>query len=67
MGTILDDVEANKTEIIQMLKFGGVIRVKIDWKCNLDKPLIECQPLYSFGRLDVPFKEDTFSKGFNFR
>ncbi|CAF1346270.1 unnamed protein product [Adineta ricciae] len=67
VGTILDDVEDNKTEITQMLKFGGVIRVKIDWKCNLDKPLHECQPKYSFGRLDVPFKEDSFSKGFNFR
>jgi hypothetical protein len=50
-----------------MLKYGGVIRVQIDWICNLDKPLDRCLPHYSFGRLDRPFKEQSFSQGFNFR
>jgi hypothetical protein len=64
---ILDIVEQNNTEKELMLKLGGVIRVKIDWNCNLDKSLNRCQPEYSFGRLDAPFKEESFSHGFNFR
>jgi hypothetical protein len=67
VGTILDMVEPDLTEQTLMLKFGGVIRVKIDWKCNLDWPLEKCLPEYTFGRLDAPFKEESFSQGFNFR
>jgi hypothetical protein len=65
VGTILDMVEEDQEEQTQMLTLGGVIRVKIDWKCNLDKPLDECLPEYSFGRLDAP--REPFSQGFNFR
>jgi hypothetical protein len=50
-----------------MLKLGGVIRIKIDWNCNLDKALNYCQPEYSFRRLDAKYKEESFSHGFNFR
>lgn len=64
---ILDIIEPNVTEQTLMLKLGGVIRVKIDWNCNLDKSLNRCQPEYSFGRLDAAFKEPSFSHGFNFR
>jgi len=64
---ILDLVETNLTEQFLMLKLGGVIRVKIDWNCDLDKSLNLCTPIYSFGRLDAPFKNETFSQGFNFR
>lgn len=64
---ILDIVETNITEQDLMLQLGGVIRVKIDWNCNLDKSLNRCEPVYSFGRLDAPFKEPSFSHGFNFR
>jgi hypothetical protein len=64
---ILDIVEKNRTEQELMLKLGGVIRVKIDWNCNLDKSLNRCEPEYSFGRLDAQFKEESFSHGFNFR
>ncbi len=67
VGTLLDIVEPDRTEQDLMLKLGGVIRVKIDWKCNLDKPLDRCIPDYSFGRLDAPFKNESFSHGFNFR
>ena len=65
--TLMGLVETNETEQMLMLTSGGVIRVKIDWKCNLDKPLDRCQPEYSFGRLDDQYKEESFSKGFNFR
>jgi hypothetical protein len=67
VGTILDMVEEDQEEQTQMLTLGGVIRIKIDWICNLDKTLDECLPEYSFGRLDAPFKEENFSQGFNFR
>lgn len=67
VGTILDLVEVDPEERNKMLTLGGVIRVKIDWKCNLDKPLNQCLPEYSFGRLDAPYKEESFSPGFNFR
>lgn len=67
VGTILDLVEDDHDERLKMLTSGGVIRVKIDWKCNLDQPLNRCAPEYSFGRLDGPFKEESFSPGFNFR
>ena len=67
VGTILDIVEPDLEEQKLMLKLGGVIRIKIDWKCNLDRSLDYCLPEYSFGRLDGPFKEESFSRGFNFR
>ena len=67
VGTILDIVEPEPEERTKMLTFGGVIRVKIDWKCNLDKPTNNCMPDYSFGRLDARFREESFSQGFNFR
>jgi hypothetical protein len=67
VGDILDIVEHNRTEKYLMLKLGGVIRVKIHWNCNLDKPLKHCQPEYSFGRPYASFKEKSFLHGFNFR
>jgi hypothetical protein len=67
VGTILGIVEPDFEEQNLMLTFGGVIRVKIDWKCNLDKPLDQCSPEYSFKRLDEKIKNEPFSQGFNFR
>ena len=67
VGTLMNMVESDPDEQMKMLTSGGVIRVKIDWICNLDKPLSECLPHYSFGRLDAQYKEETFSQGFNFR
>ncbi|CAF1154766.1 unnamed protein product [Adineta steineri] len=67
VGTILDLVEKDEAEQINILRLGGVIRIKIDWICNLDISLDKCVPVYSFGRLDAPSKEENFSVGFNFR
>ncbi|CAF1370019.1 unnamed protein product [Adineta steineri] len=67
VGTLLDIVESNRTEQYYMLKLGAVIRVKIDWNCNLDKSLDFCLPEYSFTRLDAADKEQSFAHGFNFR
>ncbi|CAF4267151.1 unnamed protein product, partial [Adineta steineri] len=69
VGTLLDIVESNRTEQYYMLKLGAVIRVKIDWNCNLDKSLHFCLPEYSFTRLDwdKSDKEQSYAHGFNFR
>ena len=64
---ILNEAESDLTEQKLMLRFGGVIRVKIDWDCDLDRRISRCKPKYSFARLDTRFSEETFSVGFNFR
>lgn len=67
LGYILSEAEKNITERELMLLYGAVIRVKLDWDCNLDRNIKSCKPIYSFARLDTPFHEETFSIGFNFR
>ena len=67
IGDLLDIVEPDKEEQMLMLKLGGVIRIKIDWMCNLDLGEDQCRPEYSFRRLDSDSSEETFSYGFNFR
>jgi hypothetical protein len=64
---IINEAEQDQSERDLMLLYGGVIRVKIDWDCNLDRRIKYCKPKYSFARLDTPFREETFSVGFNFR
>ncbi|CAF0888182.1 unnamed protein product [Rotaria sp. Silwood1] len=64
---IMSEAEKNTTERNLMLRYGGVISIKIDWDCNLDRNIKLCKPQYSFARLDVPFYEKPFSMGFNFR
>ncbi|CAF0746906.1 unnamed protein product [Rotaria sordida] len=64
---IMNKAEKNITERELILRLGAVIRVKIDWDCNLDRSIKLCKPKYSFARLDTPFSEETFSVGFNFR
>jgi hypothetical protein len=64
---IIDQAEQNATERSLMLQYGGVISIKLDWDCNLDRSIKLCKPKYSFTRLDVPFRENPFSFGFNFR
>ncbi|CAF0837359.1 unnamed protein product [Rotaria sordida] len=64
---IMNEVETNITERNLMLRYGGIVCIKIDWDCNLDRNIKLCKPEYSFARLDVPFHEKPFSAGFNFR
>ena len=61
LGYILNEAEKNFHERQLMLHLGGVIRVKIDWNCNLDRRIEFCKPIYSFTRLDSPFDEEQFS------
>lgn len=64
---IINQAEKDREEREQMQRYGGVIRMKIEWDCNLDRHLRYCKPVYSFARLDVPFRERPFSVGYNFR
>ena len=64
---LLNIVESDNEERYKMLKHGAVLRIKIDWKCNLDLGEEECKPYYSFGRLDSRSRDESFSFGFNFR
>ncbi|XP_058020009.1 P2X purinoceptor 5 isoform X3 [Ahaetulla prasina] len=51
----------------EMASEGGVIGIQIEWDCNLDKKPSECNPCYSFTRLDNQFAEKSVSSGYNFR
>ncbi|XP_024914274.1 P2X purinoceptor 3b [Cynoglossus semilaevis] len=46
---------------------GGVIGIKIGWMCDLDKPDDQCNPSYSFTRLDAMSQKNAVSPGYNFR
>jgi hypothetical protein len=62
---IIKEAEKDSYERELMLHHGGVIRVKLDWDCNLDRHIKLCKPKYSFARLDS--RNESFSIGFNFR
>ncbi|CAF3183133.1 unnamed protein product [Rotaria socialis] len=64
---IVNQAENDSNERDLMLQYGGVIGVKLNWICNLDRNIKMCKPQYSFARLDVPYREKPFSVGFNFR
>ena len=66
LGTILDIVESDPYQQKMILKTGGVILMKIDWYCNLDRSLYYCQPSYSFQRLDH-YESGSFFAGFRER
>uniref|UniRef100_A0A8C0EHR1 P2X purinoceptor n=1 Tax=Bubo bubo TaxID=30461 RepID=A0A8C0EHR1_BUBBB len=51
----------------EMALEGGVIGIQIEWNCDLDKAPSECNPHYSFSRLDNKFAEKSISSGYNFR
>ncbi len=67
IGDLLELVESDEEERYRMLQHGAVVRIKIDWKCNLDLGEEQCRPAYSFGRLDSRYVDEQFSFGFKFR
>lgn len=44
-----------------------MIGIKIGWMCDLDKPDDQCNPSYSFTRLDAMSQKNAVSPGYNFR
>ncbi|XP_061460756.1 P2X purinoceptor 5 isoform X2 [Rhineura floridana] len=55
------------SDFLEMASEGGVIGIQIEWDCDLDKPPSECNPHYSFSRLDNKFTEKSVLSGYNFR
>uniref|UniRef100_A0A671YHP2 P2X purinoceptor n=2 Tax=Sparus aurata TaxID=8175 RepID=A0A671YHP2_SPAAU len=45
---------------------GGSVGVLIEWNCDLDKDASECNPQYSFTRLDMN-QNNSATSGYNFR
>ncbi|XP_036159388.1 P2X purinoceptor 2 isoform X4 [Myotis myotis] len=62
LGFIVERAGENFTELART---GGVIGVVINWDCDLDLPASNCNPKYSFRRLDP--KHTPASSGYNFR
>ncbi|XP_042823753.1 P2X purinoceptor 5 isoform X2 [Panthera tigris] len=64
LGSVVSWTGSNFQEIALQ---GGVIGIQIEWDCDLDKASSECNPRYSFSRLDNKFSENSISSGYNFR
>jgi hypothetical protein len=64
---ILQMIETHPNEYELMFFYGSLIEIKISWKCNLDRHLKYCEPVYEFQRLDVkPYEENPYDPGSNF-
>jgi hypothetical protein len=64
---ILQMIEKNPDVYELMFFYGSLIEIKISWKCNLDRDLKYCEPIYEFERLDVqPYEENPYDPGSNF-
>ena len=64
---ILELIESNPTEYELMFDYGSLIEIKISWKCNLDRSIKYCEPIYEFERLDIqPYDENPYEPGSNF-
>uniref|UniRef100_A0A674DYJ4 Purinergic receptor P2X, ligand-gated ion channel, 3b n=1 Tax=Salmo trutta TaxID=8032 RepID=A0A674DYJ4_SALTR len=64
VGDVIRYAHQNFTMLAQK---GGVIGIKIGWMCDLDKSEDECNPSYSFTRLDAMSEKNSVSPGYNFR
>uniref|UniRef100_A0A4W5NS94 P2X purinoceptor n=1 Tax=Hucho hucho TaxID=62062 RepID=A0A4W5NS94_9TELE len=64
VGDVIRYAHQNFTTLAQK---GGVIGIKIGWMCDLDKSEDECNPSYSFTRLDAMSEKNSVSPGYNFR
>ncbi|XP_078063780.1 P2X purinoceptor 3-like [Mustelus asterias] len=62
-----DIVSAAGEDFNGLTRKGGVLGIRIEWKCNLDWSADNCIPRYSFQRLDKVSQTNTVSQGYNFR
>lgn len=60
-------LSANTLSFTANIWKGGVIGIKIGWVCDLDKSDDQCNPSYSFTRLDAMSQKNNVSPGYNFR
>ncbi|XP_068571547.1 P2X purinoceptor 3a [Cebidichthys violaceus] len=64
---VIDVLTTTGQSVFNLANKGGEIGINIEWKCNLDLDIENCQPKYSFTRLDAPFAKNAISSGYNFR
>ncbi|XP_068178661.1 P2X purinoceptor 3b [Antennarius striatus] len=64
VGDVIRYAQQNFTKLADK---GGVIGIKIGWICDLDKSDDQCNPSYSFTRLDAMSQKNSVSPGYNFR
>ncbi|XP_068583850.1 P2X purinoceptor 3b [Cebidichthys violaceus] len=64
VGDVVRYAQQNFTKLANK---GGVIGIKIGWICDLDKSDDQCNPSYSFTRLDAMSQKNAVSPGYNFR
>ncbi|XP_034087720.1 P2X purinoceptor 3-like [Gymnodraco acuticeps] len=64
VGDVVRYAQQNFTKLANK---GGVIGIKIGWVCDLDKSDDQCNPSYSFTRLDAMSQKNAVSPGYNFR
>uniref|UniRef100_A0A671UXU6 P2X purinoceptor n=1 Tax=Sparus aurata TaxID=8175 RepID=A0A671UXU6_SPAAU len=64
VGDVVRYAQQNFTKLADK---GGVIGIKIGWICDLDKSDDQCNPSYSFTRLDAMSQKTSVSPGYNFR
>ncbi|XP_023253005.1 P2X purinoceptor 3-like [Seriola lalandi dorsalis] len=62
-----DVVHYARQNFTKLADKGGVIGIKIGWMCDLDKSDDQCNPSYSFTRLDAMSQKNAVSPGYNFR
>ncbi|XP_060709403.1 P2X purinoceptor 3-like [Hemiscyllium ocellatum] len=62
-----DVVRLASQDFSTLTRKGGVIGIRIEWKCNLDLSAERCVPRYSFLRLDRVSQTNNISQGYNFR
>ncbi|XP_008300066.1 P2X purinoceptor 5 [Stegastes partitus] len=63
---LADIVSSTGNDFQDMAVKGGSVGILIEWKCDLDKDASQCQPRYSFSRLDMNFN-NSITSGYNFR
>ncbi|XP_075907499.1 P2X purinoceptor 3b [Nelusetta ayraudi] len=62
-----DVVRYAQQDFSRLADKGGVIGIKIGWVCDLDRADDQCNPSYSFTRLDAMSQKNAVSPGYNFR
>ncbi|XP_055513390.1 P2X purinoceptor 1 [Leucoraja erinacea] len=64
LGHIAEEIKENFSTLAYR---GAMIGIVIDWDCDLDWPVTDCKPTYSFHQHYRSLTKDQVSVGFNFR
>ncbi|XP_030602201.1 P2X purinoceptor 5 [Archocentrus centrarchus] len=64
--SLRDLVGSTGYDFQEMAVKGGSVGILIEWNCDLDKDYSQCNPVYSFTRLDINLN-NSITSGYNFR